>query len=150
MFGSKNMAFLQYSPDVPHHFQHTFLCFPYIFVIFQFLDNDYGILPTAEDDPPFCANTSIHYHVHHQPIIHDPSQVLAVHSVVKCTLPPSRAGMACCKDSKANVNGANDACPKSHISTVNLHFMPGCRTHDIPSSVLANSHYHDTTSIALD
>jgi len=77
MFGSENMAFLHFPQHVPHHFQHTFLHFPCIFAIFWFLDNDYSIPPTAEDDPPFGTNAPIHYHVHHQPILHDPSQVLA-------------------------------------------------------------------------
>src|SRR6267154_5921534 len=48
MFGSENMAFLHFLQDISRHSQHTFLCFPCIFAIFWFLDDDYGIPPTAK------------------------------------------------------------------------------------------------------
>jgi len=149
MFGSENMAFLQFPQDVPHCFQHTFLRFPHIFVIFWFLDDDYGILPTAK---------TIHLLAPMLPLITMsitsrfsmiPLNFLQTCSSVKCTPSPSRAGMACCEDSKANVNDANDAHPNFHIYPVNLRFMLGRRTHDIPFPVLADSHYHDATSITL-
>ena len=134
---------------LPNCFQHTFLRFPHIFVIFWFLDDDYGILPTAK---------TIHLLAPMLPLITMsitsrfsmiPLNFLQTCSSVKCTPSPSRAGMACCEDSKANVNDANDAHPNFHIYPVNLRFMLGRRTHDIPFPVLADSHYHDATSITL-
>ena len=140
MFGSENMAFLQFPQHVPHHFQHAFLRFPCIFAIFWFLDDDYGILPTAETIHllapmlPFITMS----------IIRQFSMIclkfLQTRSLVKCTLPPSRAGTACCEDSKVNVNDVNDAHPNFHIYPVNLCFMLGCRTHNIPFPILVNSH----------
>ena len=136
MFGSENMAFLHFPQDVPHHSQHAFLCFPCIFAIFWFLDNDYGIPPTAK---------TIHLLAPMLPFITMsitrrfsmvPLKFFQMHSLVKYTLPPSRAGTACCEDSKANVNDANDAHPNFHIYPVNLRFMLGRRTHDIPFPIL--------------
>jgi len=133
MFGSKNMAFLQFPQHVPHNSQHTFLCFLYIFAIFQFLDDDYGIPPTAE---------MIHLLVPTLPLITMsttsrfsmiPHKFLQTRSSVKCTLPPSRAGMACCEDSKANVNDVNDARSCCHDYLLfHCHSPMPLMTRDVP------------------
>src|SRR6267154_6534510 len=120
---------------------------PIFLQFFGFLDNDYSIPPTAKMIhllalmlPLITMSITSRYSM-------IPPKFLQMCSSVKCTLPPSRAGTACCEDSKANVNDANDARPNFHIYPVNLCFMLGHRTHDIPFPVLADSHYHDATSI---